>query len=582
MEDQGGAGARASTPRLTDVAPAPRPAGDTGNPGPPTPAPEAVAALDRLARLAGRLLDSPYAWVVLTGDGPPGAESAARWHAAQPAVCRQVLDTGALVLVEDADVDPRTRDLPAHLLAGARAWVAVPVLGPAGELAGSFCVVDPRPRTWAAQDVEALLVLADAAATRLAHDAAVQQARTARAQVDVLSDASALLLSDLDPDAVLQRLTGLAVPGLARWCGAWLPTGDGRLRAAAVAGPDGQQWPYPHVAIDGPSPSARAYRTRRPQQVADLTAALQQAMPDDPVMASMAAAGAGAAYSVPLLVHGRVLGAWTLIRHRDDAPFTDADRSLAGHLAGRAGQALSLAQQHAGQRDAARVLQHSLLPRLPDVSGLSVRACYRPAGGTEVGGDWFDLLALPCGRVALVIGDVMGRGIPAAAVMGQVRSATRAYARMSLPPAQVLGLLEETVAELTSAGQDSPLVTCFLAVHDPRARTLTWASAGHLPPIARGTGPAASLSGPVGTPLGVGHGTYVDTVTALDAGTLLVMFTDGLVEDRRRDLDVGLDLVRTLVDRADPADLDGLAELLLAHVAAEEEDDVALLLVRTS
>ena len=122
-------------------------------------------------------------------------------------------------------------------------------------------------------------------------------------------------------------------------------------------------------------------------------------------------------------------------------------------------------------------------------------------------------------------------------------------------------------------GGQADLDPDLVGVVDPVARTLTWASAGHLPPVARGSGRAATLDGPVGAPLGVGQRDHVDTVTPLDPGTLLVLFTDGLVEDRRRDLDVGLDLVRTLVDDADPDDLAGLAEVLLAHVAAVEEDE---------
>ncbi len=542
-------------------------------------------ALDALAQLAARLLGAPLGFVTLVDDSRSFwkacigiAPDAPRQNTVSESFCQYVLAGEAPLLVEDAVTDPRTRNNPSVVTMGLRAWAGVPVRGPSGQVLGSFCVVDTVARTWEPQHLEVLEVLAGAASAQIALGMAVRREREARTQIDVLAAASALLLEDLDPQAVLRRLTGLAVPGLARWCSAWLPTGDGRLHAVAVAGPPGQQWSWPDTPASSGSLSARAFRSGTPQQVDDLTATLTADQPGSPLTRSSAEAGCGPAYAVPLEVHARVLGAWTLIRHVDDEPFSPADRTFAEQLAGRAAQALSLAQQHAAQREAARVLQESLLPRLPEVEGLAVHAVYRPAGGTQVGGDWFDLIVRADGRRVLVIGDVMGRGVPAAAVMGQVRSAVRAYARMGIPPAQVLDLLRDTVAELTAEGEDSPLVTCFLGVHDPESGTLTWSSAGHPTPVVRGTG---SLAGPVGAPLGVPAGDDDETATVLPAGSLLVLFTDGLVEDRRRDLDVGLDLVRSLVDAHDPADLASLAAALLAGVAAEEEDDVALLLVRT-
>ena len=397
--------------------------------------------------------------------------------------------------MEDAATDARTRDNPSVATMGVRAWAGVPVRRPSGQVLGSFCVVDTAPRRGSPGTSRCWRCCRSPQPRSWRWCPALERERVARAEIDVLAAASDLLLEDLEPDAVLHRLTRLAVPGLARWCSAWLPTADDHLRAVAVAGPPGQQWSWPDTPTTGGSLSARAFRTGSAQHVQDLTATLVADLPDAPLTASSIAAGCGPAYSVPLVVRGRALGAWTLIRHADDEPFSAGDRQFAEHLAGRAAQALSLAQQHAGQREAARVLQESLLPRLPEVEGLAVHAVYRPAGGTQVGGDWFDLC--PAGRrqPRLVIGDVMGRGIPAAAVMGQVRSAVRAYARMGVPPAQTLDLLQATVAELTWPGEDSPLVTCFLGVHDPAAATLSWASAGHPTAIARGRDGVAVRTG---------------------------------------------------------------------------------------
>ena len=546
-------------------------------------APQPDDELARLSGLASRLVRVPYAVVLPLDDGPgpgrPPAGRALREHWAPGD--HWAPGGGAPLVVHDAAGDPRFAGLPGVARHRVRGAVALPLLGPDGRLLGAFVVADPDPRRWTPDELELLSVLAGAAAAQLALSRSTRREQAQQLQLAVLADASALLLADLDPDAVLRRLAELAVPELAQWCTAWLPAGDGTLRAVASAGPYGRTWTWPPFTLDGPTVSARAHRSGRPQSEDDLAAALAAALPGSPIATAAATAGWGPAYAVPLVARGRALGAWTLIRHRDSPPFGAVERRIAEHLADRAAQALSLAQQHEGQRETARVLQNSLLPRLRDLPGLTVRARYRPAGGTQVGGDWFDLVDLPDGRVAVVIGDVMGRGVPAAAVMGQVRSAARAYARMTPSPAHVLALLDATVAELSTPGADPSLVTCFLGVHDPRDGSLCWASAGHLPPLLRADGPAAPLAGPVGTPLGAGAGGYADTVTPLAAGSLLVLFTDGLVEERTRDLDAGLDLARRLVDAHAPDDLDGLAEQLLAQVASDE-DDVALLLVRTA
>lgn len=228
---------------------------------------------------------------------------------------------------------------------------------------------------------------------------------------------------------------------------------------------------------------------------------------------------------------------------------------------------------------AALTLQHSLLPEQtwqPEV----VDVCARYVAGvedTEVGGDWYDVIELGAGRVGLVIGDVMGRGIQAAAVMGQLRTAVRAYSRLDLDPAELMGQLDGLVAEQ----DDSQIVTCVYAVYDPSQATLHIVNAGHVPPLlVLPDGSTQSLSCSVGPPLGAGTGVYDATSLAVEPGSLLALYTDGLVESRTEDIDVGIDRLADVLAAPWP----GLSErcegvLDTLGRATGSGDDVALLLV---
>jgi PAS domain S-box-containing protein len=233
------------------------------------------------------------------------------------------------------------------------------------------------------------------------------------------------------------------------------------------------------------------------------------------------------------------------------------------------------------QRQTALTLQRSLLPDvLPQSEELQVAVRYAAGGAdTEVGGDWYDVLSLGAGRMALVIGDVMGRGVHAAAVMGQLRTAVRTCARLDLRPVEVLEVLDGLVADVGASSFDAHIATCVYAVFDPHTRDLLLASAGHLPPVVRtADGGVHRLPVEVSAPLGVGDAPR-QTRIRLAPGSVLALFTDGLVEMRGSDLDAGLDaLCRTMA--AGPADLEDLADAVLTGLdAGAADDDVALLLV---
>ncbi|MFB7832907.1 SpoIIE family protein phosphatase [Streptomyces sp. NPDC056056] len=231
-------------------------------------------------------------------------------------------------------------------------------------------------------------------------------------------------------------------------------------------------------------------------------------------------------------------------------------------------------------RETAVTLQRSLLPQdLEQPDDLRIAATYQP-GGTDaaVGGDWYDVITLGAGRTALVIGDVMGRGVRAAAVMGQLRTAVRAYARLDLPPHEVLQLLDGLAAEIDA----SQIATCVYAIHDPNEGKLVYASAGHLPILVRDEdGTVRRAEDPTGPPLGTGGWLHTSGSIALPPGSTAVLYTDGLVERRREDIDEGVAALARALSGASGTPQVVCDRLLRAlGVTAEHDDDVAVLVVQ--
>ncbi|MFF1367522.1 SpoIIE family protein phosphatase [Streptomyces virginiae] len=287
----------------------------------------------------------------------------------------------------------------------------------------------------------------------------------------------------------------------------------------------------------------------------------------------------GSARLVPLVARGTVLGAVAVTRTRAREPFDEEDSVLVDELVARAALNIDNARMYTLQRQAALTLQRSLTNNaLPEVTGLELTGRYLPASDHDVGGDWYDVIPLPGGRTGLVIGDVMGHGIHAAAVMGQLRTAVRTLARHDVPPAELLRSLDAVVAEL---GEDE-MATCVYAVHDAATGACVIARAGHPPPaVVTPDGSITFLDGPPGTPLGTGGQDFRTEELRLPPGSLLVLYTDGLIEARDRDLDQGMAQLAGALQRVDqPLEelCDGILRLLLP---CAQQDDVAVLLART-
>ncbi|MFI1768282.1 SpoIIE family protein phosphatase [Streptomyces sp. NPDC020800] len=292
----------------------------------------------------------------------------------------------------------------------------------------------------------------------------------------------------------------------------------------------------------------------------------------------LARAGVHSYLAVPLIAHGEVLGALDLKRTRNPQPFDDDDVVLAGELASRAAVAIDNARWFQSVRNTALTLQRSLLPdHPPHHTGLELASRYQPAQATsEVGGDWYDVITLADDKIALVVGDVMGNGIDAAATMGRLRTATCAYADLDLAPDAVLQHLDKITCDL-----EHYIVTCLYAVYDPRTRRCTIANAGHMPPaLARPGRPARFLDLPSGAPLGVGGISFETTTAELCSGDLLVFYTDGLVETRQHPIDDRLNVLLGFLD--DPGrPLEETCDLLLHGLRhPDDHDDVALLVAR--
>ncbi|MDT0267010.1 SpoIIE family protein phosphatase [Streptomyces sp. DSM 44915] len=303
---------------------------------------------------------------------------------------------------------------------------------------------------------------------------------------------------------------------------------------------------------------------------------------------------------LPLVVAGRVIGAW-LAAFDYHLDFDWAERATFSSIARLVAQALSRASLQDTERELAADLQHAMGPSpTPRVPGLAIAARYVPSGsGLQVGGDWYDVIPLPSGRVALVIGDVQGHDVRAAAVMAQLRIALRAYASEGHHPDAVLSRASRFLAALSPAGDgeaaDSRFATCLYVEADPRAGTFDVARAGHPEPALLsddGTLQVRPTDG--GPPLGVELSTdYPVTRLSLQPRETLLLCTDGLLETGRRHQDAGWERLRRVVRGLPVTGLEQLADTLLESVPDEDtgpggapaggagnEDDIALLLLR--
>ncbi|MGW1199730.1 SpoIIE family protein phosphatase [Streptomyces sp. NPDC002536] len=426
----------------------------------------------------------------------------------------------------------------------------------------------------------------------------------ARRRLELLSEASTRIGTTLDVTRTAQELAEMAVPRLADYVTIDLPEAVLRgdepadptkdLHRTVVHGirddcpfyPVGEQ-----VHLRPTTPQLRCLAGGRTVLEPDLRTALGWISQNRVNAQRILAHNVHSLIAVPLLARGNVLGIASFYRSRDPSPFGDDDRSLAQELATRAAICIDNARRYTREHSMVLALQRSLLPQgFPEQNAVEIAHRYMPAE-SGVGGDWFDVIPLSGTRVALVVGDVVGHGLHAAATMGRLRTAARNFAELDLPPDEVLTHLDNLVGRLDREEcGDDPFAgitgiigaTCLYVIYDPTTQLCTMARAGHCPPaLVRPDGTAVFPDLPAGPPLGLGGLPFETAEFHLPEGSQLVLYTDGLIEDRGRDFDMAMEELRQALAHPNRPP-DETCQAVVESVMPEHPgDDIALLVART-
>ncbi|MBD0422038.1 SpoIIE family protein phosphatase [Streptomyces sp. TRM S81-3] len=433
----------------------------------------------------------------------------------------------------------------------------------------------------------------------------------ARQHTTLLKDAGARIGTTSDISRTAQELADAAVPRLADFTVVDLldvPTGGEvpsappaavvTLRRTAVRSvldshPESVAAAGETTAYPALSPVAECLARGRGALHTTADAAVARWAGEDPQAARLREVGTHSLMVVPMRTRDITVGVALFGRHRSPERFTPEDLWLAEQLTARAAAGIHDAGRHIRERTTTMTLQRSLLPQtLPDQAALEIASRYLPADSRAgVGGDWFDVIPLSGARVALVVGDVVGHGIRASATMGRLRTAVRTLADVDLPPDELLTHLDDLVIRLSTdvavTGGDAETAggigtTCLYAVYDPVSRRCTLARAGHPPPaVVTPDGAVYLLDVPAGPPLGLGGLPFETSETELPEGSLLALYTDGLLEVRDRDIDDALDKMFAAVARPAQSPESVCDQVLADLLTHRPDDDIALLIART-
>ncbi|MFM9590310.1 SpoIIE family protein phosphatase [Streptomyces scabiei] len=424
--------------------------------------------------------------------------------------------------------------------------------------------------------------------------------RAAGERLRMLYEAGVRIGTTLDVVRTTEELAEVAVPGFADAATVDLqdpvlegeePVGPSpELRRTALHSAKGSSWPlFPvgHLIRFAPeNPVAVGARQGRPVLDADLTTSYDWRVQEPERARRILDSGLHSLITVPLQARGVVLGMVNFWRAEQDA-FDEEDLAFAEELAARAAVAIDNARRYTREHALAVTLQRSLLPRsLPEQSAVEVAYRYLPARA-GVGGDWFDVIPLPGARVALVVGDVVGHGLHAAATMGRLRTAVRTFSSLDLAADELIRRLDELVTrvdgEESRDGEGITGATCLYAVYDPVAGRCSLARSGHPEPaLVRPDGTVERIRVPVSPPLGLGGGhPFEKAEYTLAEGSRLVLYTDGLVEDRGRDIDTGIALLHDALAGPGRTPEETCGAVLDALLPVRPSDDIALLVARS-
>lgn len=538
------------------------------------------------ATVASLSLLTDHDTLVLAGlrGGWAGAEQ--RWTSfsvSEPTPAGDVVRSGeGMFLMGRAAIDAAYPDLE-RAAEGERSMVALP-LKVVGRTVGVFTLSFPGKRSLNTAELEFFGILGDSCAQALERIRVQGEVEKQAARSRFLADASAELASSLDYEATLSSVARMAIPEFADWSGVDLLE-DGRIHRLAVEHFDPAKVQFA-LDIERRYPSDRDTGEGAWAAIASGESVLLSEIPDEMLVEAAKdeehlrlarELRLHSALIVPLIARDRVLGAISWVMAESGRAYTEEDVKFAEELARRAAIAIDNSQLHSQTRQVSEELQNAVLPTLPaTVPGWQLASFYEPAGRTELGGDFYDAVPLSDGRLAVFVGDVMGRGVEAAAAMAQMRSALRAHIAVNPAPETVMNQMDAlfTTYDMTQ------LVTLVYLVLSPTS--VSFVNAGHPPPLILGAdGSASALPLAEGPPLGAATNLRRSRSVSLQPGDTLVAFTDGLVERRTEDIDAGLvRLLEELPSLGNGALSDALATLVDEVRDHSRDDDVAAIAVR--
>ncbi|MDN4173381.1 SpoIIE family protein phosphatase [Nocardioides sp. SOB77] len=575
---------------------------------------EVDTSFDRYARMVRRALNVPVALVSLVeadrqvfpgAVGLPAPYQSTRETPLSHSFCQYVVADRAPLVVADARLDDRLRDNLAIPDLGVVAYAGWPITDHTGAVVGSLCAIDDKPHFWRQDELDSLADLAAACSTEIAQRRLREEAVAGQRDAEELARRSRILLALSEQLSTTQTLGEVAAAveqvslGQVDCLRAGLWLHHDRAAVTADLGPEGPDAAPEVLRYVEPVPTGSPWEsaTRHAALPADATNPVGLALLGGaplwfgsvaeqnerwPALATEAQVGEARMF-LPLAVRKRQIGTLVLV-WAERRGFSDGDLATYRAMAAYAAQAVVRGRLHQERNEALVTLQSAMLPRLPQPDDLQLAARYRPSAKRhQVGGDWYDAVVMPDGVTALMIGDVVGHDIAAAAVMGQLRTMLRAIAwAVDDAPSLNVARLDRAVRDLDVDAMAS-LVYARLEQDAAGDRVVRWTNAGHPPPLlVEADGTTRWLQGTPDLMLGVSPGVpRGDHRTHVAPGSTLLLYTDGLVERRGEDLLLGLDRLAAAAARhvAEPV-ADFLDHVLLDLGASGASDDVAVLAVR--
>lgn len=515
-----------------------------------------------------------------------------------PLPAPEVVRTGTPMFVESPqDARERYPHFPTDSRHGA--FIVCPLTS-GGKRIGVLMLGFDEARAFGAEDRAFVNAVVEACAQALQRALLFEAEQRSRDRLRTLLDASERLAALDDPDAQLTTIAEIAATRIGRWAAVRIAEGESlRLAAIAHAVPERTATLQRLIdeQIDGGEVLRGVLATREPVLIDDPEGFMRDHTVDEGATTLAEQLQWRSTVVVPMIAGARCIGVLSIGDDRS-LPLGKGELELAQDLGRRAASAYERArllradqersaaalraseERLAAEHRLVAMLQRSVLPEsLPAVPGLSITAQYRPAErGTEVGGDWYDVFAVGDGNVVVIIGDVAGHGVEAAALMGRVRNAARAFAVEDPRPAELLRRLDHLLCTL----DEDAFVTALAAVVNVHDATLEWARAGHPPALLCRDRRTEFLEEVGGTPLGSMARPYEPARRHIGHGALLVLFTDGLVERRSRPIDEGLAWLASRVSHGDRRDIEELCEDLLAErfAGAPSEDDICIVALK--